>query len=80
VQDALAYGTFDDLLVWQAKFIVVEHLVKTGQWSSQGGSSGDSGGGGKDTICHMGMFTLSLPPPAALAHINVHGDTVGLCP
>ncbi len=79
VQDALAYGTFDDLLVWQAKFIVVEHLVKTGQWSSQNGSSGDSGGGDEQMICHMGMFTLTLPTPAAQAHMIVHGDAGGAC-
>ena len=78
VQDALDYGAFDDLLVWQSKFIVVERLVKTGQWSSQGGSS--SGAGGGNTICHFGMVTLTLPPPAAQAHINVHGDAVGPCP
>ncbi len=80
VQDALAYGTFDDLLVWQAKYILIAQMVKTGQWSSQGGSSGSGGGGGGDTICHMGRLTLTLPTPAAQTHINVHGDTVGPCP
>jgi type II secretory pathway pseudopilin PulG len=79
VQDALDYGTFDDLLVWQSKYILISQMVKTGQWSSQGGSSGGGGGGG-DTICHMGMITLTLPTPAANAHISVHGDAAGPCP
>jgi len=81
VQDTLAYGTFDDLLAWQAKYILIAQMVKTGRWSSQGGSSGGGGSTkGKETICHFGAVTLTLPKPAVKAHKKMHGDTDGACP
>ncbi|HEX2192666.1 MAG TPA: hypothetical protein VHH09_05690 [Acidimicrobiales bacterium] len=30
-------------------------------------------------VCHKGMKTLTLPAPAADAHLR-HGDTAGRCP
>lgn len=31
------------------------------------------------TLCHKGRTTLTLPLPAAIAHIARHGDTRGAC-
>jgi hypothetical protein len=31
------------------------------------------------TLCHKGKTTLTLPVPAAAAHIAQHGDTLGPC-
>ena len=34
---------------------------------------------GKVTVCHKGKNTLGVGYGAAVAHIAVHGDTLGAC-